>query len=266
VLTQEDLTTVPLRVHEEFISVIIPAFNEEEAISGDLEKIFKVMDAAKFDYEVIVVDDGSTDHTAQVVRQYPRAQLIQHPKNRGTGAATNTAIRRARGEIIAMTDGDGTYPVQDIPRLLDALEGYDMVIGARVREAATEPGDARRQLQRIVATQLRFSQENGDVLRFYLTGWTGYEFAVRQLFGDRIDTKYEQYLDVLVAVFRRGIREGTFVAAPPRRLAIAVAGMIHALIRRWLREKTLNLLVEGEALVQLVVYGAAHGARNGDRR
>jgi glycosyltransferase involved in cell wall biosynthesis len=137
VLTQEDLATISLRVHEEFISVIIPAFNEEEAISGDLEKIFKVMDAAEFDYEVIVVDDGSTDHTAEVVRRYPRAQLIQHPKNRGTGAATNTAIRHARGEIIAMTDGDGTYPVQDIPRLLDALEGYDMVIGARVREAGT---------------------------------------------------------------------------------------------------------------------------------
>lgn len=150
--------------------------------------------------------------------------------------------------------------------LCSLLEDYIDVLSARVREAATEPGDARRQLQRIVATQLRFSQENADVLRFYLTGWTGYEFAVRQLFGDRIDTKYEQYLGLLAAVFRRGMREGTFVAAPPRRLAIALAGMIHALIRRWLREKKLNLLVEGEALVQVVLYGAARGARNGDRR
>ncbi len=148
--------------------------------------------------------------------------------------------------------------------LCSLLEDYIDVLSARVREAARAPGDARSQLQRIVATQLRFSQENADILRFYLTGWTGYEFAVRQLFGDRIDAKYEQYLDFLAGVFRRGMREGTFVAAPPRRLAIALAGMIHALTRRWLREKRLNLLVEGEALVQMMVYGAARGARNGN--
>ena len=147
--------------------------------------------------------------------------------------------------------------------LCSLLENYIDELSARVREALAEPGDARRQLQRIVATQLRFSQENADVLRFYLTGWTGYEFSVRQLFGDRIDTKYEEYLGVLTRVFRRGMRDGTFVAAPPRRLAVALAGMIHALIRRWLREKRLNLLGEGEALVTLVVYGAAHGAPNG---
>jgi glycosyltransferase involved in cell wall biosynthesis len=86
---------------------------------------------------VIVVDDGSTDHTAEAVRRFPRVQLFQHPTNRGTGAATNTAIRHARGEIVAMTDGDGTYPVQEIPRLLQYLDGFDMVIGARTREAGT---------------------------------------------------------------------------------------------------------------------------------
>ena len=149
--------------------------------------------------------------------------------------------------------------------LCSLLEDYIEVLSARVREAAAVPGDARRQLGRIVATQLRFSQENADVLRFYLTGWTGYEFAVRQLFGDRIDAKYEQYLDLLAGVFRRGMREGTFVAAPPRRLAITLAGMIHALIRRWLREKRLNLLVEGDALVQIMLYGVSRGARNGER-
>lgn len=139
VLTQENASVLenPVRVREQFVTVIIPAYNEEQAIGDDLEKIFGCMDAAGYDYEVIVVDDGSTDHTAEAVRHFPRAQLIQHATNRGTGAATNTAIRHARGEIIAMTDGDGTYPVQEIPRLLEHMDSYDMVIGARTREAGT---------------------------------------------------------------------------------------------------------------------------------
>lgn len=139
VLTETEASVLedPIRVRDEFVSVIIPAYNEEQAIEEDLKKIFDCMDASGYRYEVIVVDDGSTDHTAEAVRRFPRAQLIQHQMNRGTGAATNTAIRHARGEIIAMTDGDGTYPVQDIPRLLDSMDGCDMVIGARTREAGT---------------------------------------------------------------------------------------------------------------------------------
>ncbi len=138
-LTQTDLSALeaPIHIRDQFISIIIPAYNEEAAIGEDLKKIFDCMDASGYEYEVIVVDDGSTDHTADIVRQFPRARLIQHPFNRGTGAATNTGVRHARGEIIAMTDGDATYPVQDIPRLLEAMEGADMVIGARTKEAGT---------------------------------------------------------------------------------------------------------------------------------
>jgi hypothetical protein len=126
-----------------------------------------------------------------------------------------------------------------------------------------EPGDAVRQLQRIVRAQLEYSKDNADVLHFYLSGWTGYEFAVRQRFGEQIDAKYEQYLDALATVFRRGMREDAFALAPPRRLAVALAGLIHALIRRWLREKTLNLLTEGDALVQVLLRGVRRSAVTG---
>jgi glycosyltransferase involved in cell wall biosynthesis len=137
VLTQERLETLPLRIREQLITIVIPAFNEEEGIKETLARIFQTMDAAGYHYEVVVVDDGSSDQTAHAVRDFPRALLVQHNRNRGSGAATNTGIRHARGEIIVMTDGDGTYPVQDIPRLLELMDRHDMVIGARTRETGT---------------------------------------------------------------------------------------------------------------------------------
>lgn len=127
----------PLRVQDQFISIIIPAYNEEQGIGETLTKVFETMDAAHYDYEVIVVNDGSADDTAGQVKKFPRATLVNHSRNRGSGASTNTGLRHARGEICVMTDGDGTYPVQDIPRLLAEMDGYDMVIGARMREAGT---------------------------------------------------------------------------------------------------------------------------------
>jgi AcrR family transcriptional regulator len=148
--------------------------------------------------------------------------------------------------------------------LCQLLENYMDGLIARARDAISSTPDARRQLDHIVRTQLAFSQENADVLRLYLSGWIGYEFNVRRQFGERIDTKYEEYLGLVTAVFRRGSRAGTLVSAPPRRLAIALAGMVHALIRRWLREKRLNLMAEGEALLPLVLDGVRR--RTGARR
>jgi glycosyltransferase involved in cell wall biosynthesis len=121
------------------ISIIIPMYNECEAIGHDLEQVTTVMDACGRPYEIIVVDDGSTDGSADVVRQWAGVQLLQHPFNRGTGAARTTGLRVAQGDIVVMTDADGTYPNQDIPRMVAMLEeqNADMIIGARQREAGT---------------------------------------------------------------------------------------------------------------------------------
>ncbi len=116
------------------VSIVIPVFNEEEAIGDDLDLIIETMEATDYDYEIIVVDDGSMDGSADIVRERSRVQLLQHPYNRGTGAARTTGIKHARGDVIVMTDGDGTYPNQDIPGLLDYMDQYDMVVGARRRE------------------------------------------------------------------------------------------------------------------------------------
>lgn len=120
------------------ISIVIPMYNEEAAVADDLRGIQAAMDASGLDYEIIVVDDGSTDGSAQIVRGFEGVHLLQHPRNRGTGAARTTGLRAARGEIVVMTDADGTYPNDQMPKLVELVQsGYSMVIGARQREAGT---------------------------------------------------------------------------------------------------------------------------------
>jgi glycosyltransferase involved in cell wall biosynthesis len=121
----------------EMISIIIPVYNEEGAIGDDLDTIIHTMSGSDVPWEIIVVDDGSTDASPEIVRQREGVRLIQHPYNRGTGAARTTGLHHARGDVIVMTDGDGTYPNQDIPRLLAHMDQCDMVIGARRMEAGS---------------------------------------------------------------------------------------------------------------------------------
>jgi len=121
----------------QFISVVIPVYNEEEAIGDDLDLIKETLDASGQPYEIIVVNDGSTDGTVNIVSSRPWVRLIQHDRNRGTGAARTTGTKAAKGDVIVMTDGDGTYPNQDMPKLVAQLEHCDMVIGARRQEKGT---------------------------------------------------------------------------------------------------------------------------------
>ena len=118
------------------VSIIIPAFNEEEAIAKDIDIIKDTMKKSAYEYEIIVVDDGSTDSTAQIAKD-KGVILIQHKSNRGTGKAMMTGIKQAKGEIIVSTDADNTYPNHDIPRLLKEMEEYDMVVGWRQKESGT---------------------------------------------------------------------------------------------------------------------------------
>lgn len=108
------------------ISVIVPAYNEAKAIGGVLQSILDL----PLNIELIVVDDGSTDDTAEVARAHG-ARVIRHPTNRGNGAAVRTGIRNAHGDIIVFMDADGQHNPQDILRLTDEMESYDMVVGAR---------------------------------------------------------------------------------------------------------------------------------------
>ena len=121
------------------VSVVIPAYNEAGAIAECTRSLLEVLAEAPFTCEVIVVDDGSSDDTAAQVRDLEGVHLLQHKSNRGYGAALKTGIRRARGEIIVITDADGTYPVDRIPELVAGMRECDMVVGARTGESVRVP-------------------------------------------------------------------------------------------------------------------------------
>lgn len=122
---------------DDLVSIVIPVFNEEAAIGDDLDTIIATMRDSGYQYEIIVVNDGSTDRTVEIVSAREEVRLVSHPYNRGTGAARTTGVRQAQGSLIVMTDGDGTYPNREIPVLLSFLGEYDMVIGARKHERGT---------------------------------------------------------------------------------------------------------------------------------
>lgn len=119
------------------VSLIFPVFNEEEAIGSDLRTAIDTLKATDWEWEIIVVDDCSRDRTAEIAASFPEVTLVRHPYNMGGGRARTTGIKKAQGEIMVISDGDGTYPLQDIPRLVEELDSCEMVVGARQKEEGT---------------------------------------------------------------------------------------------------------------------------------
>jgi glycosyltransferase involved in cell wall biosynthesis len=119
------------------VSVVIPAMNEEAAIAD----VVAGLRAAGPWHEVIVIDDGSSDATAQRAER-AGARVIRHPYNKGNGAAVKTGIRQATGEFILILDADGQHRPEDAGRIAERLGEYDLVIGAR--SAATQATSTRR--------------------------------------------------------------------------------------------------------------------------
>ena len=118
------------------MSIILPANNEANDIGSIIDRIQLVMDRFEHSYEIIVVDDGSTDATPDRAAE-AGARVIQHPYNIGNGAAIKTGIRNAKGQVLVMLDADGQHPPEDIPRLLEKLQSHHMVVGARSHGSET---------------------------------------------------------------------------------------------------------------------------------
>jgi glycosyltransferase involved in cell wall biosynthesis len=117
--------------NETSLSLIIPAYNEEASIRTVVEEAVSVLDGLGIEYEIIVVDDCSTDQTAAAVEGTP-ARVFRNVKNGGYGYSLMRGIRHAKHPTVAMVDADGSYPIAEFPRLFEEYQtGVDMVVGSR---------------------------------------------------------------------------------------------------------------------------------------
>ena len=136
------------------LSVVIPAYNEERRLPGTLRSVVEYLRPRGTAFEILVVDDGSTDGTAAKVEAFadPAVQLLRGQENRGKGHAVRTGMLKARGARRLMTDADLSTPIADLGRLEEALgRGFDVAIGSRalpgsnveVRQGAFREGMGR---------------------------------------------------------------------------------------------------------------------------
>jgi glycosyltransferase involved in cell wall biosynthesis len=117
------------------VSITMPAYNEEDNIRAMVEDVMAAMSTIGLEYEVIVVDDGSRDKTAQVVAameaEFPQVRLVKHEKNQGYGAAVFTGLTSASKELVFFTDADRQFDLAEIQKLLAEIGPADLVVGYR---------------------------------------------------------------------------------------------------------------------------------------
>jgi glycosyltransferase involved in cell wall biosynthesis len=126
------------------VTVVLPCYNEQDHVLAEIERITEAMDQSRYSWELLAVDDASTDNTLSVLQEaqlrFPRLRLLAFPRNGGSGTARRLGTLQARGEIVVWTDADMTYPNQRIPELVELLEkdpSIDQVVGARTSEQGT---------------------------------------------------------------------------------------------------------------------------------
>jgi glycosyltransferase involved in cell wall biosynthesis len=178
------------------VSVIIPVMNEE----GIIDTILSQVEAQELVDEIIVVDDGSSDRTPEIVKTHEHVNLVQHPYNIGNGAAVKSGIRAATGDIVIMLDGDGQHPPSEIPNLLQHMDRYDMVVGARSTGTVA-------QWQRTVANTIFNSYASyivGYPVPDLTSGFRAVRARVARSFLYLLPNGYSYPTTLTIALFRAG--------------------------------------------------------------
>lgn len=136
-MIEEIVGEEPARIAQA-VTVVIPAYNEGAHVAAQVEAVRRTMQQTGWPFEIIVVDDGSTDQTA-VEADSTGVRVLRRVRNQGYGAALKLGIHHAKHGWILITDADGTYPVEAIPALLAVAEKNEMVVGARLGKSVQIP-------------------------------------------------------------------------------------------------------------------------------
>ena len=168
------------------ISVIIPVWNEEKYIDTVLKKLEK----SKFIDEIIVVNDGSTDNSAKIIKKHKKVKLLEYGKNKGKGYAMRYGAKRAKHDYIVFFEGDDQLYVEDIKKIKNKLEkGYDLVVGKRDFTIIPWP----RRFNIIMSTYALFLA-TGKIVKDPLSGFLGFnkkKFLSLDLKKDRFEIESE---------------------------------------------------------------------------
>jgi glycosyltransferase involved in cell wall biosynthesis len=176
-------------MHRSVISVVIPAVNEEKTIGNVIGETISVMDSLQMPYEIIVVNDGSTDDTERIATTY-KATVLSNRRNMGKGCALRRGFQHAQGDIIVSLDADGAHTPKEIPELITPLfNGTDIVAGSRFLDTRTRSTSRLNRLgnfmfnttimtvtgKRVTDSQSGFRAVKKDVLQRLNLGSIGYE-------------------------------------------------------------------------------------------
>lgn len=185
------------------ISVIIPAFNEGEVIGNVIKQIHEVVNQVDSGHEIIVIDDGSRDDTAQNAMA-AGAVVIRHPYNIGNGAAVKSGFRRARGKILVTIDGDGQHDPNDILKLVDRIGPYDMVVGSRNKHSDTA---AHRDLANMVFNSLA-TYISGRKIEDLTSGFRAVKAPIARQFIYLLPNTFSYPTTITLSVVRAGYSLG----------------------------------------------------------
>jgi glycosyltransferase involved in cell wall biosynthesis len=191
------------------VTVIIPAYNEEETIGDVITETTLIMDSMNLPYEIIVIDDGSTDKTGLNASNH-KAIVLSNPKNRGKGYSIRRALKYAQGDIIVTIDSDGEHNPKEIPDLIGPLfNGTDIVSGSRFMTSNTH---ATTKLNRIANVMFNISilALTGRTVTDSQTGFR----AVKREVLDSFNLESEGY-EIETEITVKGLRNGfTFKETP----------------------------------------------------
>jgi glycosyltransferase involved in cell wall biosynthesis len=143
-MSQGRVFSRPVSTEPVHVTIVLPCYNEQDHVIDEVERICKAMDASGHTYELMAVDDKSTDGTLarlyEAAPQYPNMKVVPFQHNSGSGTVRRIGSQQARGDIVVWTDADMTYPNERIPELVDILDkdpAVDQVVGARTTEEGT---------------------------------------------------------------------------------------------------------------------------------